>query len=146
MTDAAYDGSLGLPISFAFTPSTGTPFGTAEAQAQELTPADIKVETSKLTPVSGGNAGNEQFILTKVPIGTLPVKATYSKAAHAAALTCLAAKHTGTLVVTYGDGSTDTFATAALTGIKGSAINANDTRTDDLEFTVALPPAFVAGA
>jgi hypothetical protein len=146
MVDTAYDGDLGLPISFVFTPSTGTPFGTEEAQGQELTPADMKVETAKLTPISGANAGDEQFILTKIPVGTIPVKATYSKTAHAAAQTCLTAKVTGVMVITYGDGSTDTFAKAALTGLKGSTINANDTRTDDLEFTVALPPVFAAGA
>ena len=42
MADTAYDGQFGIPISITFTPTIGTPFGTAQAQAEELTPADIK--------------------------------------------------------------------------------------------------------
>jgi hypothetical protein len=143
MADVAYDGDFGIPISFTFTPTTGTAFGTTQAQAQEFTPADTKVETQKFTPISGTNAGKEQFILGKVPSATIQVKATYSSAEHAAAQTCLAAKVKGALVVTYSDGSSDTYS-GALTGMKGSTINASSERTDDLEFTVSLPSTFAS--
>src|SRR5690242_9135928 len=128
MSDAAYDGQFGIPISFTFTPTTGTPFGTAQAQAQEYTPPDQQLETPKFTPISGANSGNEQFVLGKQPVSKVMVKATYSSAEHAAAQACLAAKVKGTLAVTYGTGpgetvgATDVYAEAALTGIKPSSI------------------------
>ena len=142
MTDIAYQPTFGLPISFVFTPSTGTAFGSTVAQAEELTPADLKIDTAKMTPISGPNAGNEQFALGKIPVATVAIKATYLAAEHAAAQICLAAKVKGTLVVTYGDGATDTYANSALTGIKQSAVTASNLRTDDLEFTVPLPSVF----
>ena len=146
MADTAYDGQFGIPISFTFSPTAGTPFSTTQAQAQEFTPADTKIETLKFTPISGANSGLEQFVLGKTPVGTLACKATYGGAAHAAAKVCLAAKVKGTLVVTYGDGATETFAGCALTGLRPGAINAESLRTDDLEFTTPLPSVFVAGS
>lgn len=151
MADTAYDGSYGIPISFTFAPTTGTAFGTAQAQAQEYTPPDHKLDTAKFTPISGANSGNEQFVLGKTPVQTIMVKATYGSTEHAAAQTCLAAKVTGTLAVTYGLGpgetvaATDSYAKAALTGIRPGTINADGLRTDDLEFTVSLPSTFTPG-
>lgn len=151
MADTAYDGQFGIPVSFTFTPTTGSPFGTAQAQAQEYTPPDHKVETPKFTPISGANSGNEQFLMGKVPIGTVMVKATYGSAEHAAAQTCLSAKAKGTLTVTYGLGPGETVAAqdvytgAALTGLRPGAINADSERTDDLEFTTPLPSVYTAG-
>lgn len=146
MSDTAYDGQLGEPISFTFTPTTGTAFGTAQAQAQELTPQDHRVNKFTFIPISGGNSNQEQYGLTYQPLATIMCKATYKGTEHAAAQTCMTAKIKGSLVVTYGDGATDTYAGSALTAIKGSTINANSERTDDLEFTVPMPPTFAAGS
>ena len=144
MDDTAYDGEFGIPISFTFTPTSGTPFGTAQAQAQELTPADHKVDTPKFTPISGSNSGQEQYVLGKTPISMVAIKATYKGSEHATAEVCLSAKVKGTLVISYGDGATDTYTGAALTGIKPSAINADGLRTDELSFTTPLPSVFAA--
>lgn len=142
MADIAYDATVGTPVSFTFTPTTGTPFGSAQAQGQEVTPADEKIDQAKMTPISGPNANSEQFTLTKVPTGMVTIKATYSKAEHAAAKVCKDARVKGILVITYLDGATDTYAGAALTGLKPGAINADNLRTDDLEFTTPLPSVF----
>ena len=146
MVEAAYDGVFGIPIEFVFTPSEGAAFASTVAQAQELTPADVKVEPVKFTPISGANSGNEQFVLGKLPSASVKIKATYGAAAHLAAQTALEAKLKGSLVVTYGDGASDTYAGAALTGLTAAAINADSLRTDDLEFTVSLPSVFATGA
>jgi hypothetical protein len=143
MSDIAYDGQFGIPISFTFTPSSGSPFGTAQAQVQELTPADQKINTPSFTPISGANAGFEQWTLGIIPKSTVMILATYKASEHAAAQTAFSAKITGTLALTYPDG-TATYAKAALTQIKSSKIAADTFRTDELEFTVSLPEVFVA--
>lgn len=149
--DVAYDGQFGIPISFTFTPTTGTAFGTAQAQAQEYTGADHKVDTNKFVPISGANSGFEQIVLGVVRSQVIMIKATYGSTEHAAAQVCIAARIGGVLVVTYGPGpgetvgATDTYAKAFLTGVKPSAITAESLRTDELEFTVSLPSTFVAG-
>ena len=143
---AAYGAIYGAPLgAVTFTPTTGTAFGSTQAQIEELTPAPSKIDTAKYTPISGVNAGIEQFTLTKTPVQELKIKATYGKTEHAAAMTCQAAKITGTLLVTYSDGSTDTFAIAALTDVQMSASNSTATITDDLTFAVVMPPVFAAG-
>lgn len=146
MSEAAYDGDFGIPIIFMFTPSSGGAFGSTTAQGQEATPADVKIEPVKFTPITGANSGKEQFVLGKMPSSQVKIKATYGAAAHLAAQTCLEAKVKGALVVTYGDGASDTYASAALTGLTAGAINADSLRTDDLEFTVSLPSVFATNA
>ncbi len=139
MADTSYDADFGIPISFTFTPDTGTPFGTEQAQAQELTPADVQIETAKYTPISGPNAFIEDFAMGKYPVTTMMVKATYSAAEHNAAAACQEARVRGDLSVTYADGMNEVY-DAALTGIRPSPIDAQNLRTDDLTFTVRVPP------
>jgi hypothetical protein len=141
MADTQYDGVLGSSLSFTFTPTTGTPFGSAQAQVQEATPPEAKVDAIKYTPISGSNAGIEQFVLGKFPSAEHKIKATYQKTAHEAALTALAAKVKGSLVVTYVDGLVETYAGSALTGLQMSASNADNEITDDLTFTCPVPPS-----
>jgi hypothetical protein len=139
MANTQYDAVLGSTFSFTFTPTTGTPFGSAQAQVQEDTPADMKVDTVKYTPISGTNAGVEEFVLGKFPVSEHKIKATYQKAEHIAALACLAAKVKGTLVATYVDGLVETYAGSALTSVQMSASNADSEITDELTFTCPVP-------
>ncbi len=106
MSDAAYDGQYGGPISFVFTPTTGSAFGSTQAQCQELTPGDLKFNKFTFVPISGANANKEQFGLTYVGLAMVKIKATYKgtgSSEHASAQAALAAGVKGTLVVTYGE-------------------------------------------
>lgn len=146
MADTDYDGIFGTGFSFTFTPTSGTAFGTAQAQVEEATPPPATIETAKYTPISGDNSGIEQVALGRFPVQEYKFKVTYSAAEHAAAMTCLAAKVKGTLVCTYGDGSTDSFAGAALTSVQAGANTAAGLRTADITVTVPVPATFSTGA
>jgi hypothetical protein len=149
MADTAYDGIFGNGISFTFTPTTGTPFGTAQAQVETFKSPPLTVETPTFPPISGDNAGSEQFVLGLIKIQKCPIKATYSKTMRAAAIACAVARVKGTLVVTHGDGALETCVGAALTGITPGEENATGLITDDLEFTVpmgSLQHTFATGA
>lgn len=146
MADTAYDGIFGIGFSFTFTPTTGTPFGTAQAQIEEANTPQSMIDTAKYTPISGANSGVEQFALGRYPVQEYKMKATYSKSEHAAALVCLAAKVKGSLVCTYGDGSTETYAGSALTAVEAGPNTATGLRTANLTFTCPVPPVFVAGS
>jgi len=141
MSDTAYDGIFGSGLSFTFTPTTGTPFGSAQAQVEEATPAKPTIETAKFTPISGANAGVEQFVLGRYPVADYGIKWTYNAAAYAAALTCQSAKVKGTLVCTYGDGSTDTYVGAALTMLDPGQNTASGLREGTLTFACPTGPA-----
>ena len=144
---AAYQGIYGAPFTFVFTPdgSGGTAFGSEQAQSEEGTPPETKIDTAKYTPISGANSGIQQNALTNIPAQEFKIKATYGSAAHDAALDCLVARLYGTLVATYADGSTDTFAEAALTGVHMSSSSSTATITDDLTFAVVGLPTFAPG-
>jgi len=141
MADTNYDGIFGGGFSFTFTPTTGTPFGSTQAQTEEETPAKTTIETAKFTPNSGANSGVEQFALGRYPVADYGIKVTYNAAAHAAAIACQSAKIKGTLVCTYGDGSTDTYVGAALTMVDMGNVSANNLREGNLTFTVPTGPS-----
>ena len=141
MSDIAYDGIFGGGFSFIFTPATGTPFGTSQAQVEEATPTKVTIDTAKFTPISGANSGVEQFVPGRYPVAEYGMKWTYNAAAFAAALTCLSAKIKGHLVCTYGDGSSDTYAGAALTMLDQGQNTANNLREGTLTFTCSTGPA-----
>ena len=145
MADIAYDAIFGINFSFTFTPSSGTPFGSAQAQVEEANTPQVMIDTAKYTPISGSNSGIEQFALGRFPVQEYKMKVTYSKAEHAAALVCLSAKVKGTLVCTYGDSSTETYSNCALTMVEAGPNTAQGLRTADLAFTCPVPPAFVPG-
>ncbi len=141
MADTQYDGIFGGGFSFTFTPTTGTPFGSAQAQIDEATPAKPTIDTSKFTPISGANSGVEQFVLGRYPVAEYGMKWTYNAAAYLAAVTCQSAKIKGTLVCTYGDGSTDTYVGAALTMLDPGQASANNLRDGNLTFTCPVGPS-----
>lgn len=146
MADTNYDGIFGLGFAFTFTPSSGTAFGTEQAQVEEATTPPVKLETAKYTPISGSNSGVEQFAIGKYPVAEYKLKTTYSAAAHAAALTCVALKLKGSLVCTYGDGSQETYANSAITEVDPGPNTASGLRTAGITFTVPVPPVFSAGS
>lgn len=152
MSDTVYQGQTLLPCSLLYTPVTGTAFGSVQAQLQTLTPPDDKLGTFKFVPISGANSNLQQFGPTYTAVTTMMVTVTYKGTEHAAAQVCKTARIQGTLTVTYGDGATDVWTSSAtqisalLTGIKRSVINAEGEVTDDLEFTVTMPPVFTAGS
>jgi hypothetical protein len=141
MADAAYDGIFGGGFSFTFTPTTGTPFGSSQAQIDEATPPKPTIETAKFNPISGSNSGVEQFVLGRYPVAEYGMKWTYGAAAYAAALACQSAKIKGTLVCTYGDGSTDTYVGAALTMLDAGQNSATNLRDGNLNFTCPVGPS-----
>ena len=134
MPDIAYDGTFDIPISFTFTPTTGTAFGSAQAQVEEATPPETTIDTSKFTPISGSNAGLQQMALGIVPVKQYKIKWTYIFSAYQAAMTCLNAKVKGQLVVTYGDGHSETYLNTALVGVEPGAVTATNLRTGMLTF------------
>jgi hypothetical protein len=144
MPATTYQGIYGAPFAFTFTPSGsgGTAFGSEQAQAEEATPHETKIETAKYTPISGTNSGIEQIALTKVAAQEYKIKCTYGNAEHTAALACLVARSAGTLVAIYADTHTDTFVNALLTGVHMSSSNSTATITDDLTFSVIGLPTF----
>jgi hypothetical protein len=146
MADTYYDGIFGIGFSFTFTPTSGTPFGSAQAQVEEGTPPPQILNTEKYKVISGANAGKEQYALLDYPVQEYRIKATLSAAEHQAAKTCQEAKVKGSLVVTYSDGRTDTYAGSALTGITSSTENATGHITDDLVFTCVMPSTFSSGS
>lgn len=146
MADTSYDGIFGLGFSFTFTPTSGTPFGTEQAQVEEANTPPNTIDTAKYTPISGPNSGKEQFALGPYPVQEYKMKVTYSKTEHEAALACLSAKVKGTLVCTYGDGSTETFAGSAVTSVEAGPNTATGLRTANITITCPVPPVFVAGA
>jgi len=145
MTATAYDGIFGLGFAFTFTPTTGTPFGTAQAQVEEATTPPVKIETAKYTPISGANSGIEQFALGRYPVQDYKMKVTYSAAEHLAALACQAARIKGIMVCTYGDGSSETYSGAAITEVAAGPNTASGLRTADVTVTTPVPPVFSAG-
>jgi len=148
MSDVAYDGIFGNGLAFTFTPTTGTPFGTAQAQVEEANTPPIKINTAKFTPISGANSNVEQSELGLYPIQEYKFKVTYSANEHLAAVTCQAARVKGVLVVTYGDGSTDTFSGTALTTVNAGTNTATAIRTGEITFEVPVGPSqytFIAG-
>jgi hypothetical protein len=140
MSEASYDGIFGGGFAFVFTPTTGTPFGSTQAQIDEATPAKVTVDTAKFTPISGANSGVEQFALGRYPVSEYAMKWTYNAAAYAAALACQTLKLKGTLVCTYGDGSTDTYVGAALTMLESGANTGTALRDGTLSFTCPVGP------
>lgn len=140
MSDAAYDGIIDYDFSFTFTPDAGSAFGSEQCQVEELTPAPASIEVAKFTPISGTNAGIEQIVLGKIPAQEVKFKATYKDTQHLAAMTCLASRSKGTLVITYGDGLVQTYTGAALTNVTSGMVNASNVRTDDLTFSTPMFP------
>jgi hypothetical protein len=136
MADTAYSGQLGYPFSSLFTPLTGTPFGTAQAQVEEAEPPETTLNTPKFTPISGPNAGVEQFVVANSPVKEYKMMWTYTKAAYQAALVCKNAKITGTLANTYADGSVESWVGAALTAVGPGKVDGNGLRKGTLTFTV----------
>jgi hypothetical protein len=145
MADAAYDGIFGYGFSWLFTPTTGTPFGSTQAQVEEANTPPVTIETAKYTPISGANSNVEQFALGRYPVKEYKMKVTYSASSHAAALTCLAARVKGSLVCTYGDGSSETYAGSALTEVSSGPNTAAGLRTAEITVTTPVPPVFSAG-
>ena len=145
MADTNYDGIFGTGFSFTFTPTTGTPFGSAQAQVEEANTPPVTIDTAKYTPISGANSGIEQFAYGRYPVQEYKVKVTYSANEHAAALTCQAAKIKGTMACTYGDGSTESYSGAGLTSVLAGPNTATGLRTAELTFTCPVPPTFSAG-
>jgi hypothetical protein len=145
MADTNYDGIFGTGFSFTFTPTTGTPFGSAQAQVEEANTPPVTIDTAKYTPISGSNSGIEQFAMGRYPVQEYKIKVTYAASEHAAALTCQAAKIKGTLACTYGDGSTESYANAGLTSVMAGPNTASGLRTAELTFTCPVPPTFSAG-
>lgn len=142
MVDIAYDGIFGTNFSFTFTPDVGTAFGSAQAQVEEANTPPVNIETAKYTPISGDNSGIEQFALGRFPVQEYRMKVTYSAAEHSAALTCQALRQKGTLVCTYGDGSTETYTGAAITSVSAGPNTAAGLRTADITVTCPVPPQF----
>ena len=145
MAEAAYDGIFGYGYAWLFTPTTGTPFGSTQAQVEEANTPPVTIETAKYTPISGANSNVEQFALGRYPVKEYKMKVTYSAAAHAAALVCLAARVKGSLVCTYGDGSTETYAGSAITEVSAGPNTAQGLRTAEITVTTPVPPVFSAG-
>jgi hypothetical protein len=145
MADTDYDGIFGTGFSFTFTPTTGTPFGSAQAQVEEANTPPVTIDTAKYTPISGSNSGKEQFAMGRFPVQEYKIKVTYSAASHAAALTCLNAKVKGTLACTYGDGSTESYAGSGLTSVSAGPNTASGLRTAEVTFTCPVAPTFSAG-
>lgn len=146
MSDTQYNGIFGTGFAFTFTPTTGTPFGTAQAQVEEANTPPVVIDTAKFTPISGGYSGKEQFALGRYPVQEYKMKVTYCAAEHAAALTCQAARFLGTLVCTYGDGSTDMFTNAAITSVAAGPNTATGLRTAEITVTVPVPSVFSSGS
>lgn len=144
MADTDYDAGFGFPFSFTFTPTSGSAFGTEQAQVEEANTPPAMIETAKYTPISGDNAGKEQFALGRFPVQEYKMKVTYSNTAHDAALTCLNTKSKGTLVCTYGDSSTETYTNAAVTGVSAGPVNGTGLRTAEVTITCPVPPTFTA--
>ena len=145
MADAAYNGIFGFGYSWVFTPSSGTAFGSLQAQTEEATPPPVKIEVAKFTPISGANSNKEQGAAGRYLLQEYKLKATYCAAEHAAALVCQALKLFGTLVSTYGDGSTETYSNSLITDVQSGSNTAAGLRTADITITVPVPPVFSAG-
>lgn len=146
MPDTAYDGIYGFPFSFTFTPITGTPFGSAQAQVEEANTPPLVANIAKFIPISGANFNKEQFAIGAFPVQEYKMKVTYSQDEHDAARTCWAAKSKGTLVCTYGDGSSETYTGAAVTSVAPGPVTATNIRTAEITFTCPVPPAFAKGS
>ena len=86
MADAAYNGIFGFGFSCIFTPSTGTAFGSQQAQIEEATTPPVTIDIAKFTPISGANSNIEQFALGRYPVQEYKMKVTYSAAEHLAEL------------------------------------------------------------
>ena len=140
MPDTSYDGQLGYPYSFVFTPTSGTPFGTVQFQAEEADPPTIAKNTPTFTPISGPNAGIEQFVIANAPIKTYQVLGAYNKASYQAALVCWNAGIKGTLACTYADGLVETWRGAALTSVGGGKVDGAGLRKATTIFTVPASP------
>ena len=149
MADAAYNGIFGFGFSWVFTPSSGTAFGSLQAQTEEATPPPVKIEVAKFTPISGANANKEQVAAGRYLVQEYKMKATYCAAEHAAALVCMSLKLFGTLVCTYGDGSTErdyTYCTDIVDGVVAAIdrdlgfeiINLGESRTTKLSELVHI--------
>ena len=145
MADAAYNGIFGFGFSCIFTPTSGTPFGSQQAQFEEATTPPVTIDIAKFTPISGANSNIEQFALGRYPVQEYKMKVTYSAAEHLAALTCQALKLFGTLVCTYGDGSSETYSNAAITTVQSGPNTATGLRTAEITITTPVPPTFSAG-
>jgi len=146
MADAAYNGIFGFGFSCIFTPSTGTAFGSQQAQIEEATTPPVTIDLAKFTPISGANSNIEQFALGRYPVQEYKMKVTYSAAEHLAALTCQALKLFGTFVCTYGDGSQETYNNAAITTVQSGTNTAAGLRTAEITVTTPVPPTFSAGS
>lgn len=142
MPDTMYDAAYGFPFSFIFTPEEGPSFGTTHAQVEEANTPPATIETAKYTPISGENAGIEQFALGRFPVQEYKMKITYSAASHSAALACMNGKKKGVLVCTYGDGSTETYRNAAVTSVAAGPVNATGLRTAEITITCPVPADF----
>lgn len=140
MPDATYDGSLGYPFGFIFTPISGAAFGSAQAQGEKISTAKLKRNTPKFTPVTGSNAGNEQFVIANIPTSEMSVTWTYNKAAYQAALACFVAGIKGTLVNTRSDGAVETWTGAALTEVSPGDVEGQSLQTGTLMFMLQGTP------
>lgn len=143
MAEATYDGQLGYTISFVFTPLTGSPFSSQQAQVEKITTPKLTRNKPTFTPVSGANAGIEQYVIANAPIKEFSFEWTYSKAAYIAALAAFEAGIKGTLVVTYSDASVETWVGAGVTGCGPGDVDGAALRKGMIEFTVPASPTVV---
>ena len=135
MSDTAYDGIFGGGFAFTFTPSPGTPFGTAQARVEEATPAKLTLATAKITPISGNPSSEELPVPTNHPLGEYGMKWVYNAGAYAAAIACMNGRTKGTLACIYGDGSAESWSNALLTMVDQGQNTATATREGNLTFT-----------
>jgi len=73
------------------------------------------------------------------------MKVTYCASEHAAALACQAARILGTMVCTYGDGSSDTYTNSAVTSVAAGPNTATGLRTAEITVTCPVPSTFSTG-
>lgn len=141
--DTFYDGTLGYPYSFTFTPLTGPSFGSAQIQVEKVSTPKMKRNKPTFTPISGANAGIEQFVIANAPIQEYAITWTYIKSAYVAALAAFTNGIKGTLAATYSDGTVQSWVGAGVTGISDGDVDGSALRTGMIEFTVPASPAVV---
>ena len=145
MADTTYDGIFGTGFAFTITPAGGTAFGTAQAEAQESTPAPAQRTIAKYPRISGPKAGREGFAKGSYQVTEFSIKATYNVAQHAAAMTALANAVLGSLVVDYPDGRSDAYDEATVSEVSTESLGMNNIMTDNLKITVSNPPVTTFG-
>lgn len=134
MSDTSYQGQNAFGFSMTFTPAGGAAIGTDTAQVLSATPAPHDINVLNFTPISGTNSGLEQITPGSRPKQDIKVKATYSKAVHAAFAALQG--QSGTLVLTVKDAATYTYPNAILKTVAQSEMNDSSVMDDELTFSV----------